>query len=454
MVRTALRSLVPATTLLASSVFVGGLSLEASNTTEIYHYLFLRSTITGIGYIYVTTEEFRTICTYTLGQIPVAPVITFAVQNRQILINSPDFTSAVYGLVGGGLLRAVKVESVNPSTTAIDVPLGLCSVFGDRIAIAQGNIVYFNDPGTEIRTFTGANAVALPATIYDLFQGPGGNLIIGTTDGIYSLSADALGQGQMVFGMLSKASSYACKNYRNLAYVGGQVYGLTKDGVAVIGGESVTSESLTSYGRKRYYSESVGPGPSGDYRNGKLFGLQDELLINVDNKICRFDLKGNYSTWIYNTGSINLSGVCSGRDGNELLVTDSNILEFTGNDEYDGYEITGVACGVLKTEPEESPLIRSVTTSSSNVGQDQKVYLNGTAKTATTPAPTRAENIIGTDTWSATNTYVGHELRSRRHQMAVRTDNVALEIAATGSGNILDGINIERRGKGSRRPTN
>lgn len=453
-VRDALRTQVNSIDIRSPGAFVAGFTAEAANTTEVFHYLLIRDTSDAQGYLYVTTEEYVTVAVLNVGAIPPKPTVTAAVQYQQILINSPDFSAAYYGLVGGGLKRAVATASVNPNTEAITPPTGLCTTFGDRIAIAQYNQVYFNDAGTEIRTFTGANAISLPSTVYDLFTGPGGALYIVTGAGVYALPPDALGQGQIVYGMLARVSPYEASGYRNAVHARGGVYGLTRDGIGSLG-NTVSTAALTQYDRRRYFSQSVGPGQSGDYRSGRIWALSDSMAISVNNSLCIYDLAGNYPYWVWNSSTGNaleIVGICKTRNGGDLFVTPTRILEFTGNYEFTADEQDGVACGTIATPPAASNVVRSVTTSSDNAGYNQLLYLNGSVKTQVTPAPSRAQNVVGTDLWDSSATLFASEMRSRRHHVAVRSDDLAMEVGATGCGRALGDIDITLAGKGRRRP--
>lgn len=449
-VRDALRSQISASTIRSGSELVAGFSVESSSTTETFHYLFLRNTTTADGYVHVTTEEFRDIAVLHLGSLPERPIITYAFQNQQILINGPGL-APLYAIVGGGITRAVKVESVNPSTTAIEIPSGICCAFGDRIAIAQGNTIYFNDAGTEIRTYVGENGVSLSGTIYDIFQGPGGALISVTSDGIYALPSDALGQGQIVFGFFSKISGYQASNYRNATASRNRVFTLLQHGLGLVTDE-IVGIPLTSYRHKRFYTEYVGPGAAGDYRSGSIWKSERGVLVNTQGKVCQFDYDSQKTSWIYANSDIELVGIGRSRDGVDLWITPERVLEQIGNAEFDGYEVKGFACGIVPTDPSDSLVVRAVTTISDNVGQDQYAYLGGRDKSAETPPPSRAANVIGTDVWSASAAYVGQEERSRRHLFAERLDEIAIEVGAEGSGARLGVIDVLTKGKSSKRP--
>lgn len=149
-VRRALAAQAIATDLRASSVLCAGFSLESQNTGEVCHYLFLQDVPTLHVQMHMVDEEFNLLDTYSCGVMPRSPRITCAQQLGHILINGPSMHAPLYGIACGGVITAVKVASINPDTTAIEIPRGICSAWGDRVVIAQGNLVFVSDPGGEL----------------------------------------------------------------------------------------------------------------------------------------------------------------------------------------------------------------------------------------------------------------------------------------------------------------
>lgn len=452
-VRDGFRSHVAATTIQASSSFIAGFSVESGNTGEVFHYLVNRAT-TGICTLRVCTEEFRTISSLNIGRIDVArPAITYALTSEQILINSPHMPFPVYGLVGGGVKLAQAQESVNEiNTSSIQIPRGLTCTFGDRVAIAAGKILYFSDGGTEPRTFVGINAISFPSPIYDIMQSDAGSLFVVTAMDIYVIPADAATSDQAVSGPTGKISGYQANGTRNVCITSKGLIGLTQDGVASIG-QTITEIPLTNYRKSRYLAENVGAGSYGDFRRGSIWRTQRGFIVSVAGRLCSFDNASGKASWIYNSDDLDILGVLRTKLGGELYLTSSRVLELLGNDEYTGSEITGVACVDLKTQPSDSPVVREITTSADNVGQAQQVYCNGQTRSANTPKPTGATTVVGTDVWG-TASFVAAEIRSRRHQVAARADDLSVEIAATGCGTQIGDFEIKTWGKSRKRPSN
>ncbi len=190
------KGLVQVSTPTAGTLYVAGFTVESPFTTEPWHYLFEQATATGLVTLRVVTEEFVEVQNYSLGFMQNDPVITYAVQNGQLMVNSPSLPAPLYGLVGGGLVMAVKTPSLETDTTTLEIPNGHICTFGDRMPIAQGNIVFFNDPGSDPRTYVAENAQPFPGVIYDMVQGTDGALYVFTSKDVHVIPRDALGKGK------------------------------------------------------------------------------------------------------------------------------------------------------------------------------------------------------------------------------------------------------------------
>lgn len=453
-VRTAFRTHFLATDVAAGSSFAAAHSVESPSTSETQFNLIMRNDITGDGYLHVVDQEASLLCRYHIGAVSKNPLITYGTAEHQILINGPSI-EPIYGIVGGGLKRATKVASINALVPVIEVPSGVACSFADRIAIAQGNDVYFSDGSFGARSYISQNALALPGSIYDMYQGPSGMLVMTTSDGIYVLPSDALSQGQQVFGQISKISDYQASNYRNSVYSRNQIFVLMKDGLGIIGSESIATLPLTSYAGQRNLSRFVGPGRHGDYRTGTLWKINSGVMINISGKLCFYDADSNRVSWFYNDTDMTVVGVMRTRDGSDLIVLTDRVVEVVGNDEYTGTTIRGIASGIVPTEPVMSLAVREITTASTNTGFNQYAAVSGETSSGITPAPNRAKNIIGTDLWTAANKYTSSDMQSFRHILAGnRTDTVFVEVGADESCEDVAGFDIVTKGKSNRRPTN
>lgn len=436
----------------AGTLFVSSWSIESPFTGEVWHYLVEQSTTTSIATLRVFTEEFYELYSYSLGVLPQKPVVRHGVANNQVQVNSPSLSAPLYGLVGGGLITAVKTESVNPDTTALEIPTGHVAVFGDRLPVAQGNLLLFNDPGIDPRTYTAQNVLPLGGTIHDHFQAGDGALYAFTTAGAYFIPADALGRGQEVQGFVGLIPGIQTSRPRNAAASNGVVVALQRGGLAVLGeGQAVID--VAPYKGPRYFSESV---EVDDYRlAAEVFPSSEGFLVGFRGRrgfILDFDLRDGYRSYIWHqTADLNLVGTLRSRDGDTLLVLEDRVVQKLGTRDFGDVGVRGVACQEVDIPEATEALVRHITTSSDNVGQTVGVYTRGQALTKT--VPTKADDtIIGTSTWAAARKYRSRQPRTVRHSMAERATHLPLEVVVEGGCRRLEtSIDVEFRGQGRKR---
>lgn len=453
-VRRGLIEHIAATDLQAGSVFVDGFSIEAQNTTEVYHYLFVQDVTTRAVTLYMTDDEYNIQFTYSIGVTPRHPVFTYALSKNFIMINSPHMHAPLFGVQCGGLIEAVKGTSLNPETTALTIPLGLVTSWGDRFVIAQGNLVFVSDPpdtlqsdvANDLQTFVKINAIDLPANIYRLVE-TGGALLAVTSDGVYSIPTDALGQGQEVRPFIARTSTYGASDYRAAALSRGDVAVLTRRGMLHLG--TGAEVELADFGRARSLAEPVGASTSGDYRRGTIWPSEDGFWVSIGGKLCRVDEKR--SIWIYASEPTPLVGMLRSREGGDILMTPDRLLQQWGNVDFTGDDVVGVAVGGVKSDPSDSLVVRFITTAGDQAGGRQRASIRGQVRSATTRVPPGAGNVLGTSLWSASSTYLAAQLRSARHAYAVRTDALDFEVAIDGSRTRIGDAAIETKGQGKRR---
>lgn len=440
-------ALVSLTTPTSGTVFVQGFSLEAPSSSEVFHYLFEQSTTTHVVTMRMLTEEFETVFQHDLGVMQDNPCITYGVSLNQLMINSPSFSAPLYGLVGGGICTAVATStfaSDNPDQTAIAIPPGHITAFGDRLPIAQGNILYFNDPAVDPRTYVGANAVALPGQIHDIFTGPEGALYAFTSKDCYVIPADALGHGQIVQAFMSTIPGLNTSKPRNAAASNGVVACLARDGLVLVS-DGQKHLDLAPYKGARHWSPPVSVE---DYRTaGQLFATSSGFLLGFGAQrdfYLRIDLRSRFRSYVHASTPLNLVGVLRGRDGEDLVILRDRIVQELGNAETVG----AVACGRAEVPPAKRGVVRSITVASNNVGEATRTQVAGVVHEKDTPTkPT--DVIVGQSTWENDGTVLlrGRTVRTTRHQMAVRTSDLSIEIGIDGCGAVLERCDLEIKGQ-------
>lgn len=420
---------------------VGAFSIRSPTTTEVWHYVFTQNTTTNSVTLTVYNEELVALFTYPLGVINDSPVISYAIVRNQIMISSPSFSTSLYGLVGGGVMAAVKIASENPDTTALDVPVGHVCSFGDRVVIATGQVVSFSEPratDVDIRCFPAVNQESLPGAVLDMFQGVDGALYMFTTAGIYTLPSDALGQGQQVVGYISRIPGLATMRPRNACPTPFGVAMLDESEVVLLNnGRRIV---IDTYDGQRALSKVV---DVDDLRIfGELYPTQNGLLLGFRTSrefYVAVDLRTNTASFIYSTTALSLMGVLIDRDGWENHITSdvsgvNRILsqEVTGSLEFDGATLPATLCGKLELGPAQRPMLRRVTPAYSlaNAVVSGEVERKMDSVTATANNTT----VIGTSTWANAGNCATRALKSARLTFNARSSNPSIEMQFSGGG--------------------
>lgn len=435
----------------AGTVYVGAFSLLSPSTGEPWHYLFEQATATNVVTLRVYTEEFVEVFSYLVGVTQADPVITHAMVNRQLMVNSPAFSAPLYGLPGGGLITALKVASEIEDTTALDIPTGHTCAFGDRIPVASGSTLFFNDPGTDPRTYVAENAVALAGPVFDLFQGDNGALWLFTSAGVFTLPADALGQGQIVQAFISRIPGLATSRPRNACSTPLGVAVLDRDSVGIVGGPRVT---IGGYQGRRKLSRVI---EQEDLRQfGELHPTGDGVLIGFRSSRGFFidvNFRTATATYVYATDPLNLVGTLWTRDGELLHVLADRVVSqaVTGTLDVDGSAVKGTVCGRLLQGPQDNPLVRRLTVSAANPGAQVNAAVSGNTDTGNTTT-TDDDTVIGTSVWAASGAMRGLTTRSMRLTLNVRTTEPNAEVQVQGGGRrFTSRVDLELGGVGRTR---
>lgn len=434
--------------------FVGGFSVLVPSSSETEHYLFVQDGETGDVTMVVMDEEWVERYRLALGAHPDQPVFSHAMVNNQLMINAPSMSAPLYGLPGGGAMPAVATASRNPDTTVIDVPPGHICSFGDRMPIAQGSIVYFNDPGIDPRSYVGENNVPLPATIHAITQGPDGALWMFTPAGAYSMAADALGQGQSVAGFISLIPQVLTSRPGGACSTSFGVVALTVDGVAVLNGGSSREIAFSSYQGRRKLTRPI---DVMDVRQfGRVFPTSFGVLVGFgsDRKYAvAVDLnEGTTSFWYTGAAAnpLNVVGTLRTRDGEDLIISRTGIyaIHTKGLRDFSDLvanDITGALCGRVQSGPQENPLVRRVSISTANGGAPVSVCGNGVVDTGKSTT-VNGDTVIETDLWG-TPQWSTLTARSVRATLNVRATELDLEVTVSGMGRaIVDSADVQAGG--------
>jgi hypothetical protein len=430
----------------ASAQSVGG---------ELYHYIFANDAV-GSNTVnceiydseWVLVSKTENICVITDESTP----WTHAIVYNQLVVNSPGLSVPLWGWIGGPLQRADAQPSLSEDTPAITLFAGLVCQFSDRIAWAIANQVYINDPGTEPRTITTLNAIGLSGKITDLFQaGSGGELIIVTTDGVYTLAPDAI-SGFQLAGQINRTTHYTSLDYRNAGTCRGQVLGLGADGLVDL--RSGATRKLVVNRRARHILPYPGPGRSTDYRTGQMHATDNGFFIafGTGEPLCFLDLdSGGVAWWTDSDGyaAAPLRAVLRDYSGAPILLLGNaaNILY--------GDQLGSNVCGLALEAPVPgygSYVVREITVTAWGDGYSEVgAAVRDVERTTVPPAPPGAA-LANVARWDAANTIEG-EYRSRRMQFAERLDGIYCEIRLSDDAK-LQNVQLVTRNQGAKRPTN
>jgi hypothetical protein len=436
----------------SGTVFVGGFTVESPSTTEPWHYLVEQSTTTLACTLRVFTEEFVELFNFPLGVLQEDLVIRWAVVNNQLLISSPSFSATLFGMPGGGLISATKTLSEDPTVVTLDVPAGHIASFGSQVAVGVGPLIYFNQPRRDLdpRTFTAEGVQGFPGTIYDVFQGVDGQLYVFTSAGVFTIAADALGQGQNPSAFISRVPGISVSRPRNAVATDEGVAVLQRDSVLMLSGGSQKKIDLSTSDGPRVFGRVV---DVDDLRFfGEIYSVPEGFVVGfrgARNFFIAGDLRTGSMSYVYAAAAtpMNLVGTLRSRDGEAILVMSTRVLGqwMAGSLDFDGVAIRGVASSALELDPDDDPVLRRATVVADNAGAAVGVAVNGVTDTDTTPTLT-GDVVLGTSSWSASGTMAGRTTRQTRVTLNKRSSEPIVEVFIEGGDRRVGDIDVELGG--------
>lgn len=397
--------------------FQSGFSVKSPNTGEYFHYLFEQATSTMETTLKVYSDQFNQLFTYSVGPTPrylkvdYSPVNTTNVADLEFLITSPSFDS-IYGIIGGGVRRAVKGTPVNTNLTGLDIPRGISTQFGGRVVIGSGDNLYFSDPGAP-ETYTTLGIFNMPGTVYSLDVFPSGALLIGTDQGAYYLPPDAVENGQIILGIYQQLEDHKITDFKSVALSNGIPLALSRRGVKVLdeGQPELNLNPVNSY--RRLSKDTSVP----DYRVGSVFPWESGVVVSTKDDIFLIDQdRGFNAVWTEQSGLVDVMNA-----ERDYFVFESGVKCIHGNNE-DG--VSGFLTGRLRDNPANTNRVRHISVGSSR-GRVRTAIRGDTSVYKTPPAESP---VLGTATWDASATWGHEEISSRRFDFSNMTDDMCLDI--------------------------
>lgn len=403
---------------LTTGTFHGGFSVADPKTNIVWHYIV--ETLSGEVVIRVRDTGFNVLFGLSLGTSVIPREVTHAIVGDEILICSPDFPP-VWGLLGSGLIFAEKQDSVNPTTTAVDIVRGICVAWGGRAVLTDGEALYFSD-ALYPRTFVVENIVDPPGDrIMAMHVNAGGALILVTSNGVWAIGEDAAAGGQLVVGAYSKLSDYRAHNHRCSCSINGRILGLVPQGYKYV--DQATDDAAS-------ISEKVLPRTSGsrvhfeNYQHtAVMFSSHKGPLISVPGFLYFVDTGAKHSSWWSTPSTAMLVGMLRDQDGTPLFVFPDRIVRPCGNVTTLESTVAAHVAGRVAMPPDTAPVLRQADVEST-ADTTFMMTLLGSSKSS---VPDAVAPIVGTSSWGS-GTYQDVPRRSRRFNWAVRSHDLAMEL--------------------------
>ena len=471
---------------LGMSEFLSGFSVENPRTGGQLHYI-LGQDDSDRTYIVMTNEEFYVLAKVYVGKgmRPSGPFQGAVLLNGQILMGAPGMPM-FWGYVGNGFKIAQRTNSgLDVDFTTQSINDGLVVAWQNRVVIAARDALFFSDSGSP-RAFLAANTVSTPGFVRFLKVSESGFLFMGTTEGMYQIAADTVYSGEVVAPVFQKVSEFPVTGFYQAALSPKGPVVLSEGGIQ--SAASYMAEELL-LGDKRIMRTLVDPVHFEDFRTGALFQMKEGPILtmaaeqDLDSSTyfaMRLHEMRQIFSWIESAKqdgfreSIEVRAVLEDQ-GTEFIMTNNGIFRFFGNvdtlaDNPIGRLVLGVMAGNLPVDPQQSPVVRGITTLSDNDGTLQYASIQGEQKSAVPFKAFRAISpttglsvtnqeipIINTTEWYdplqpdldlANTQYYTRRLQSIRHRFSVRTNDIGIEIGVEGSGFRLGLISIETKGPG------
>lgn len=391
---------------------VGGFTVTNSYTPEVWHYVFDVATSGTLDLrLRVLDETFQVVQIFPINCDVVPRVITSAVIEGLGLICSPDFPTLFF-VVGSGVIYAEAVDSVNPATSAIPVPRGICVQWCCRVVVFDGRSMFPSDPiaatGGDPRTFVAENQNQRPGVVYGAHEGAGDSLVCVTSAGTYALASDAAAVGIVGSNGTSwrLTSSTVATSYASSCVVRGRVYALTKQGYAVVDVESDAETTLDEPLMPRAVFSRIS---LGDYRACRMYGTDDGPMVahgDLD-VLYRQNITNEMASWwrsSFASTDFSVRGVLKDLDGTEMLLCENGV--FTVDGDFDGSialtsavaSVTGLLFGAVE---EDNAIVTSVTARAAVGGTNSTLAcsVRGSRKSRAMP-PDGNGFTIGVDAWT------------------------------------------------------
>lgn len=438
-VRPALQQILNPEEFRTQGQLVGGYTARLLGGSNVHYLVIITSD--NNAHVLIVNDQMDQLFDVTIGKVGLVPVVTFAVVEREILIASPAFPTQ-WGILGGAVKPAIKVDSLQTSTSAIDIPRGICVSWQGRCVIADGTALYISDPLFP-RTFVAPNVIGMDGYIHGLDVTAAGDLLISTTAGLFLYNGDAAATGQVAIGNMQKVTDYFTQHFRQTAFSQGVMWGLSPVGFRVLQAGNRIEEiqiAMTTFAR-------VLSGDKSRYNVEDCFIFPSKWgpIIQTPFAICLLHSALRRVFWWTNTGEF--VGTLEDEQGHVLLLTSVGVLRPYGSGvDYNLQEVTGVAAGVAQTPVKASPTVRFVDVNT-DAFEDVSITVNGVERTV---APPQSSSLFGTAVWDV-DSWGAAMMQHTHFDLAERTREVRFEVAIPTALSRIGNADVTLRGQSPER---
>lgn len=432
----------------------GGFSVRNHRTGDVWHYVVdVDDDDDDEPVVRVYDEDYTLLQSFDTGAGPRPVAVSHAIADGKLLISSPSF-APLFAYVGDGLRWAEKVASVNPGTTAIDIPRGIAVAWADRSVIAAGGILYISD-ALEPRTYVAQNATPgrWGGPVWGVHVTTEGALVAVTSSGVWALPEEAAA-GQIVIGQWVKLTDHQSSSYGSSCAVRGDVWVASQQGLRRVHPPAESDVLLSERHMPRALAEHIS---RPDYRAGRVFAWERGPLLSLGNALHVTDLATGVASWwtAADIDELEVVGVLEEQDGTDVLLLPDGGYRVEGNFDGDAgldeeSETTPIAVAAMRlaSAPGLSPTLRALQVASDTGGQ-VRFGVHGNTKTKQGAV---GGAVIGTGEWG-TATYQAPVLRSKRTTWAKATDDLSVEVGVDGClTRIGPEVTATTTGQGRRRP--
>jgi hypothetical protein len=405
---------------------IASVSRHTSNSGRVYYYLLeydANYTLFCKIYNKDLVQIGNTVNLATQASDPTQPIYWAQNAYNKIIITGYGLTPLT-AEVGSSPRRAQAAPpaQANPDTPPLPIARGPSTRFGDRIAVAENNIVYLQYPDVSPEVYTASGIVAVAGQITNIIQSVSGDLRIITADN--QTIADQAGLVEEAFdGRTVSNGQYKSSRQQTAVSTTLGDFGLYKQGIInLANGQYMHLLNVNT----THQDTPANIHRNTDWRDvGRIWAWSRGVIITVGiNAICVVDLTtGHHSWWDDTAITTDLVNIIEAEDNQLFFVSRSSVLA-TWDDAPD------CNCAISIRLP-HNPLIQNSVSAIAVVTlgdavQPVKTRVRNSLRT-TTPGASPSSSLIGTAVWDTAVAQIT-EPSTAEHNHDKRGNNLSIEV--------------------------